>query len=286
MIEKISKLLAAADGAKTPEESEAFYAKAQALCTVHAISLAQARQASVDRRRIERPTTRWISIGPKKRHVNRALITMLFEVARVNDVIMDIRTDNTSCTLYGLPSDLALVEELWSRIATTMIRFADTYMAAGQWRDEVMWRTRSSSASGPHSRRRTIRQEGWYPVTAQAARASYLDGFIRALGTRLQAERAAQISRSEAAEHFHEETAAETSGAQSDSGAALVLARKSEEIRSFYEETTTARGSWRGARRSGQAQRSHEQGRADGARMPLSSATPVGGPARQLGRGS
>lgn len=289
MIEKISKLLAAADGAKTPQESEAFYAKAQALSTVHAISLAEARQAAVDRRRVETPTSKWVAIGPKRRHVNRALIMLLWEVARVNDVMMDIRNDNTSCTLYGLPSDLAMVEQLWSRIATNMVRFTDHYMRSGVWRSEQVWRTRQETRSGRSAglEESTVTVQGWFPVTAQAARASYLDGFISALGQRLQAARREQVAAyaEHRTGHFHDlQPASDTAApAPAGSGAALVLKEKADEIQAYYTETSRARGSWRGDRRSGHAELSARHGRLDGDRVPLHPASAVAGPAKELG---
>ena len=43
MLDTLSKLLNQAENAATPEEAEAFFAKAQELATLHAISLAEAR---------------------------------------------------------------------------------------------------------------------------------------------------------------------------------------------------------------------------------------------------
>ena len=253
MIEKIAKLLAAAEGASTEEEAQAFFAKAQALATTHAISLAEARASGTRRSRRSPMAQEYVVIGEPRRHVNRHLTELMVGIAHANDVKVDIRPRAAQVVLYGTEADIDVVKLLWSRISTQMVRFAEAYLREGTWR-----------LSGER-------------VTKQSARASYYEGFVGRVSARLSRARREQIH------HWHEDGhAADTSdGAarspEADDGnavnaerAALVLKQKSEEVDVFYKANSSARGTWNPSRRTRHVPASYRRGVSDGGRASLS----------------
>src|SRR6188472_4385505 len=80
-VDRIAKLLQMAERAKTPEESAAFFAKAQALATVHQITLAQARQRLPSGAR-EQPVQKLLTVGRPRQQANRHYLRLLVALAR------------------------------------------------------------------------------------------------------------------------------------------------------------------------------------------------------------
>ena len=94
---------------------------------------------------------------------------------------------------------------------------------------------------------------------AQTWRLSFYDGWVQAVGERLQAARERAVAQ-----------AVETDESGTP-GTALVLRAKEERVRSFYAENSSARGSWRGAYsgRTAVDRGATARGRSDGARADL-----------------
>ena len=154
-------------------------------------------------------------------------------VAAANDVLVNVAHDSTYVLGFGHRSDLEVVERLWTSLAVQMAAAAQRRMDAGEHRDAR--------------------------VSGLSWRLSFYDGFIDAVGSRLQRARAAAIAQTIPTQQTGEPSAA------------LVLREKGERVKSFYDTASDARGSWRGTW-SGRTQASGSaiaSGRADGARADL-----------------
>ncbi|MCH9816530.1 MAG: DUF2786 domain-containing protein [Actinomycetia bacterium] len=212
MIQKISKLLALAQGASTQAEAEACFAKAQSLATAHSISLAQAQHLS-DAAEKQQPIHRTITIGLPRKRANKHLVNLMYAIALANDVEMNIAHNSTYVVMFGYPSDIDMCEQLWIQIAQRMVQFADQFL-----RDITS--------------------------NKQVARSSYYAGFIDTMRRRLADSRAVEVARAEAAtqtDRHHPEPSATS----------LALRHKSATIRDYYKQNSAARGTWRGDRHHG-----------------------------------
>ena len=266
--EKISKLLAAAEGAATQKEAEAFYERAQQMASKYSVDLAVARMASQgkDKGTLEVETLHVARHGEKKKHGNKFLLQLLVEIAHQNDIRMTLAASNTYGTMYGFKEDVENTKMIWASVAPTMQRMAEEYLKTDEWREETVYRAKKKYVEYDHGRYYGAKgywEEDWghYPITRQAARASYYEGFIAAIGDRLRAARQSVI---EEQEHFHSSSADSTLGPDPDiaentpSVMSLVLKEKSKQVDEFFDEKyygTSGRrrrgGSWRGYDRSG-----------------------------------
>jgi hypothetical protein len=240
LVDRVGKLLAQAEGTDNEHEAAAFVERAQQLATAHAVDLelARARQRERQQRGTQEPLVQErLEVGQRGRRGNRHRVMLYVVVARANDVMVNVAGDSSYVLGFGHRSDLEVVERLWSSLAVQMTAAAQRRMDAGEHRDAR--------------------------VAGLSWRLSYYDGFVEAVGERLQRARETAV-----AQATEQQATEAVSGAPS---AALVLRAKGERVQSFYEQASEARGSWRGAW-SGRTQTSRgamRSGRADGARADL-----------------
>lgn len=238
LVDKVGKLLAQAEGTDNEHEAAAFVERAQQLATAHAVDLelARARQAARHARGGSEPLVQErIEVGARGKRGNRHRVLLYSVVARVNDVMVNVAHDSTYVLGFGHRADLDVVERLWASLAVQMTASAQRRLDAGEHR-----------AAG---------------VAGQTWRLSFYDGWVEAVGERLQAARERAVAQSTTG-------TAERSGEPST---ALVLRAKAERVQEFYSATSEARGSWRGPW-SGRTQvsgRAAASGRVDGARADL-----------------
>ena len=282
MLEKIGKLLAAAEGAKTQAEAEAFFEKAQALASVHAITLAEAAMFSESKQKRETPIRETVTVGKSGAHVNRHLVWLMSGIAAANDVKMNIAYNSTFVVLFGMPSDIEVCKLLWTNIATQMVRLGDGYIREGSWRGETVYRPK-----------RVKTYWGWdeewanRPITAQSARASYYQGFTNSVGERLSAQRAKAVKERE--EHWHEtadvqaENVTTSDDGKSLSRTALAIREKELAVKEFYDEKSDARGSWKGRGSTSFSSSGYSRGAKDGSNVNLSGAKSVSGAKARIG---
>jgi hypothetical protein len=272
MIEKIGKLLAKAEAAATEAEAEAYYEKAQSLAAAHSISLAVARAKVADSQRREEPTHRRIRVGEKGKHVDKNLIWLFSAIADSNDVEIDIAHNSTYVVAYGMPSDIDMVERLWSSLAVTMVRLADDYIKRGEWRGEKVYRSKRVRVSNGWYGPATEEVWDYYPLTAQGARASWHEGFTARIKERLRESRAAAVADAVKAEP------------RSGIGTDLVLKGKEVEVKDYYRRASNARGSWRGGGRSnGNSASARSAGRRAASSAKISGSAGIGGGRKAVG---
>jgi hypothetical protein len=237
LVDRIGKLLAQAEGTDNEHEASAFVERAQQLATEHAVDLelARAKQRERQQRGTQEPLVQeQLQVGGKGRRGNRHRVLLYVVVAAVNDVLVNVAHDSTYVLGFGHRTDLEVVERLWGSLAVQMATAAQRRMDRG-----------------------VHRQAG---VAGQSWRLSFYDGFVEAVGDRLQQARERAL-----AQPVHD-----VAGTGVTSGA-LVLRAKADRVKSFYESTSQARGSWRGAAagRTQSSRLARASGRADGQRADL-----------------
>ncbi|MEN8671851.1 TIGR04338 family metallohydrolase [Nocardioides sp.] len=221
-LDRISKVLAQAERASTTEEAATFFAKAQSLATRYSIDLAVARQHVARSQQRETPIHRRITIGQPRQAGNRHFVRLFLAIAHVNDVRCNVATSSTSVYPYGFPSDIDVVEALYSHLAGHMGESAADYLATGAFRESMVW----SSTKATHVR-----------ATAREARLTFYDAYITAIGRRLV------VAQESAERHaIRDLDAAGGTGASTT----LVLADKRAEVGDYYASNSDARGSWSG----------------------------------------
>lgn len=249
MLDTLSKLLNQAENAATVEEAEAFFAKAQELATLHAISLAEARAHTQRSQRREEPTHEQVVIGAPRQHVNSHLCLLASGIGAANSLRTNIASNNTFILWFGLPSDIEAATLLLHSISHQMVRSADAFVRRRSWAQEV------------------DRETGTW-MTAQKARKSYYTTYVAVIAQRLQ-----QARRDAVAQFDHG-----TSAAQGE----LVLRNKELEVRDYYDQHSTARGHWRGHRGSLASTAAVRTARDDAAKARLEANRQIGGSRREL----
>jgi hypothetical protein len=234
LVDRIGKLLAQAEGTDNEHEAAAFVERAQQLATAYAVDLelARARQRDRQSRGAAAPLVQErVEIGDRGKRGNRHRVLVYSVVARANDVLVNVAHDSTYVLGFGHRADLDVVERLWASLAVQMVSAAQRRMDAGEHR-----------AAG---------------VAGQTWRLSFYDGWVEAVGTRLQQARAKAV--------------AEVATPAGQPSAELVLRDKGERVQSFYAEHSEARGSWRGpwSGRTAVSGAARAAGRTDGRRADL-----------------
>ena len=240
LVDRVGKLLAQAEGTDNEHEAAAFVERAQQLATEYAVDLelARARQRERQQRGTSEPLVQErLEVGQRGRRGNRHRVLLFSVIAAANDVMVNVANDSTYVLGFGHRSDLEVVERLWASLAVQMAAAAQRRMDGGE------------------HRRAGVSGLSW--------RLSFYDGFIEAVGERLQRARERAIAQASERAALH----APAGGPSTE----LVLRDKTARVKSFYDSASDARGSWRGAwsgrtRASGAARAS---GRSDGARADL-----------------
>ncbi len=267
-VDRIAKLLQMAERAKTPEESAAFFAKAQALATVHQITLAQARQRLPSGAR-EQPVQKLLTVGRPRQQANRHYLRLLVALARTNGCEIGLYNNNTGALIFGLPSDLATVERMFAVIAPQMIRMGEAFLADGRWRGELVVDLRT----------REVR-----PATRQSARASFYQGFTDTLTQRVRAAAAEAKRQAEAkAAHFQDDEPPGDFVAPGPTGVELALRSKQTDVEALARQHIGG-GTWRGGRAPGAVSVSaYQAGDKAGARVRLGGQGEIGGASKAVG---
>ncbi|MDQ1250329.1 MAG: hypothetical protein QG597_4708 [Actinomycetota bacterium] len=226
-IDTVAALLAKAERTDNADEADAYLAKAQHLATLHAIDLAALAAAARGEGRATTPVQRTIRVGEPRRHANSHLVALFSAIARPNDVLIDVARNSTYVIAYGLPDDVDTCESIWLASAPRMVESANWWMRSKRWQHD----TTVSYQPG--------RGYVEVPLTARAAKATFMIAFIQRVGERLASARSEAIRDADAA-------STNAAAANGDGGAALVLVAKADQVRSFYRDSSSASGSWRG----------------------------------------
>lgn len=162
-LRKIRGLLAKAENAGTPEEAEAFSAKAEELIAKYAIDLATIKATGGQTR--EKPVQMRVKC---EKNYKMPKATLLHGIAKAFDVAMII-VDNKVQVLVGFPSDLAAVDLLFTSLLLQSANAMRHESEATGLRGTDLWRWRQSFLYGfaatvrerlAATRKRTTEQAG------------------------------------------------------------------------------------------------------------------------------
>ncbi|WP_408899404.1 DUF2786 domain-containing protein [Nocardioides sp. R1-1] len=250
---RIGRLLRQAERTANAAEREAFFAKAQTLASRHQIALAVARATAGAEERREEPTWETVLIGETGKRSLARYVRLILEIARANDVRVAIYTSNTRVTLYGFPSDIAVVQALYATLVTQMVADGDAHLRSGAHKADQreVWNPR---------RRRWERK----PVHGSTARAAFYEAWADHIGERLAAARA---------EARASAIAADAPVAEGPTSTELALRAREVEVVDYFgrmQRDHGIRGTWKGAAHAGHAAPgSHEAGTRAAARASL-----------------
>ncbi|MGB3771553.1 MAG: DUF2786 domain-containing protein [Rhodococcus sp. (in: high G+C Gram-positive bacteria)] len=228
MVARIGGLLRQAESTDNPHEAEAFMEAAQRLATAASVDLAVARAHTSTREKSASPVQRVIPIGEHGKKGLRTYVLLFVAIARANDVQCDVARTSTQVFAYGFESDIDTCQALYASLIVQMVRASDAYISSGAYRHASV----DSEVVVVRGRRR-VRTTERKPLAGVTARLEFQTAFAHRVGERLAAVR--KDAEAEA-------VALESPGA----GTALVLRDKQIELRDFYAEASTARGTWRG----------------------------------------
>lgn len=136
MLDRVSKLLAKAENAGTPEEAETFMAKVQELATTNGIDLAVARLHQAKKERVQEPEERTLQVNPhNRRHNRKHFVELAMAICDVNDVEFLIGGTERALHMVGFPSDMDVVEALYTHLSIQMVLECDEALKKGQHKE-------------------------------------------------------------------------------------------------------------------------------------------------------
>lgn len=233
---RIGRLLRQAERTSNTAERDAFFAKAQTLATRHQIALAVARASAHSEEQRQAPAWETVLIGESGKRSLARYVRLVLEIARANDVRVAIYTSNTRVTLYGFPSDIAVVKALYASLVTQMVADGDAHLRSGAHKADTrqVWNARG--------RRWEDR-----PVHGSTARAAFYEAWADHVCDRLA--RARDDARAAA-------IAAEPAVDDAPTSTELAIRAKEVEVVDYFrtmQREHGIRGTWKGTASAGHA---------------------------------
>jgi hypothetical protein len=258
-VDKLAKILNLAENASTPEEADAYMQKAQALATTASIDLAVARQYTAKKEKREQPTHKTITIGEARKNNNARFVELFNAIASANDVQINMAMNSTYVIAFGMPSDIEVVEVLYTSLLFQMVESANAWLKKGEYKEERVWSDRTYT---------------YRPMSGKTARANFYDAFVQRINLRLWEARRQALA---AVQEQSFTVLDQESGQEVQTSAALVLKTKAVEVNDYYKATSRARGSWKGASVSHTSSAARSAGDSAGRSARLGSQRAIGG---------
>lgn len=227
-VRRVAALLAKAQSTSSPEEAEAYVAKAAEVAQRHSIDLAVAGMRPQGRP--ELPTHRMLTIGAPRAALNKHLVALYLAIARAWPVRVDIGPGSMYVVGYGMPADLDQVESVFATASALMVGGAQAHVRGRTWVGTTY------QPGGAGARR---------PVTGTVARNAFVVGFVERVGARMA--QAAQHAR-EAAQRSRGQDGVEVAGDPVSARSVEVALRAREvAVADYHRSASRARGSWQGS---------------------------------------
>jgi hypothetical protein len=276
-LDRIGALLAQAEGTTNEAEAEAYFDAAQRLAATASIDLATARLHNKDKNKRETPERRTIRIGRGGERYLADRVELFSVIATPNGVKIDIARNSTNVYAYGFPSDIDMVEALYSSLVVQMVRDGDAYLKSGAHKAELVTQRKAvyvyDEDWGSRTRYFSHYETVTKPVHGAVARRSFYSGFRGRVGQRIR-----DIVLKAQTETVTEDlvvgttpVAPTTNEPAAKTGAEIAIASRDLEVRDYYSETSTARGSWKGASSTGYSRSASSAGTEAGNRARIGS---------------
>lgn len=280
LVVRIAGLLRHAEKAATQEEADAYMAKAQKLSTRYQIDLEVARAHG--QLRIPKLTQEYIRIGTRGKRGLSTYVNLFSEIARANDVTIDIAGNGAAVIPYGYDTDIEIVEALYGSLVVQMVAASDKFIRSGAHKADKVYR--EGREYYDYGRGEWHYTEGGYkPISGITARINFQEAFGDAVGRRLRKARRDAIAQAQAEADAHfAEAQANGTNPERQQGAELVLAAKADKVKDFYKATSNARGSYRGTSSRGFSGTAHAAGRTAGQNARIGGGA-IGGSRKALG---
>jgi hypothetical protein len=263
ILAEIAALLNQAENTDNEFEASAFMHAAQVKASRNAIDLATARAFTAKGQKREEPTHRNVVLGALGERSLKHRVSLFSAIATPNDVRINIAHNSTYVIAFGMPSDIDMVEALYTSLVVQMSDASERYIRSGEYKTEIVSRYVKRRDSWGDMENVWVEK----PVDGRVARGSFQQAYASRIGGRLrQARQEAQA----AAEAIEREAAAlspkvhDQAPQQVESGTALVLREKATEVNEYYKQTSTARGSYKGYASAGSSSQAHNAGRKAG----------------------
>ena len=253
-IEKISLLLNKAERASTPEEADAYFAKAQQIATRESIDIEKARSLPSSPK--DELTHKIVVMGKKRTFGLHTHVKLFNNIANANDVRCTVSDDSVFVVAYGHERDIAITEALYTSLLMQMHSESEKFIQRGEYRSEMVWR------EGYHEGG-VWKPAGWRPMHGSTARISFKDAFALRVGQRLRAAR---------------QNVFEESGNRGE----LVLVSRKNRVDEYFSNSVNTRRTWQGGAGSTQSATGLRAGREAANRASLGG-TAVGGSRQALG---
>lgn len=268
MLDKIAKLLAQAESTKNEHEAETFLKAAQRLATQESIDLAVARQHTAKREQREQPISKTIWLGSSGQKNLKLLASLFMEIGGQNGLRFNVARNSVYVVAFGMPSDIDVTEVIYASLAHQMVEAANAYLKTGEYKNETRRVYQEASAKNDWMGAYVTK-----PLDGRIARANFYEGFTRKVGYRLF------DARQEAEREVEEKTyqVLNEEGNETTTTGALVLVRKTEEVREFYKATSRARGTWNPGSTASYSHGSRTAGTEAGGRARIGSSKAIGG---------
>lgn len=205
-LDRLSKLIAKADGAATEHERIAYMEAAEKLSALIGVELAVARSHHASKQRQEPVKDFKVKVNDfSAKPIHRsAMMDLFLGIADAHDVRVVISGGSYLAFCYGYEEDIKLVEALYGALSIQMVREADAALKRGDQRYVIDYATKTIGINGKVFRR------------------NFYEGFIRRVSGRLLEAKKSAIRETD-----------EVSGG----GTELVLRDKTQFVDKFFEES-------------------------------------------------
>lgn len=291
MLDRVSALLSKAENTDNAAEAEAYFEAAQRIAASNSIDLAVARMHGKTKEVRETPVRRQIILSTPGKYRERYLadrVNLFSAVAGPNGVTIDIAHDSSYVWAYGFPSDIDMVEALYSSLVVQMVQTGDAYIKSGEYKQEKVTKQRKTYVTEEdywgNPRKYHV---GWEtveaPVHGAVARRSFYQAFARKIGNRISEIVEQARKDAEAAEDLVVGTSDVEATEHQSTGTEIALANRNLAVRDYYKETSKAKGFWKGGRSSGSSRSAASAGNTAGANARIGSQGALSGSRTALG---
>ena len=184
-LERIAGLQNQAENAGTEAEAAVFMEKAQQLATLRGIDLAKARSLTKSKEKTT-PIQKTVTIGERGKRGLSTFTNLFIEIARAQDIKINISHNHTRVYCYGFSEDIEAAEILYASLVVQMVDASEKYLATGEYKNETVYKQVYKKYDDPYYYD-TKGYMAWEnaPLGKQGARINFQEAYGDRIGSRL-----------------------------------------------------------------------------------------------------